>query len=63
MTVRGGSDKSIEDRIVLVVPVTGAAMVRARTWNSSSVGCPMSSLKVVARLLEIEVSVTSTDVD
>ena len=63
VTVRGGSDEAIEDGIVLVVLVTGAAVVGARTQNSGGVGCPVSSLKVAPRLLEIGVSVTSTDVD
>ena len=63
MTIRGDSDEATEDEIVSVVPVTGAAMVGARTQNSGGVGCPMSSLKVAPRLLETGVSVTSTDVD
>ena len=62
-TIRGGSNEAIEDAIALVVPMTGAAVVGARTRNSGSVGYPMSSLKVAPRLLETGVSVTSTDVD
>ena len=63
MTVRGGSDEATEDGIVLVVPVMGVAMVGARALNSGGVGYPVSSLKVAPRLLEIGVSVTSTNVD
>ena len=40
-----GSDDAIDDRIVSVVPVTGATMVVIGTRNSSGVGCPISSLK------------------
>ena len=63
VTVRGGSDKATEDRIVLVIPMIGAAVVGARTQNSGGVGCPVSSLKVAPKLLEIGMSVTSTDMD
>ena len=63
MTVRGGSDEATEDGIVLVVPVTEAAVVGAGTQNIGGVGCPMRSLKVAPKLLEIGMSVTSTDVD
>ena len=63
MTVRGSSDEATEDRIVSVVLVTGAAVVGARTHNSVGVGCPVSSLKVAPRHLEIGESITSTDVD
>ena len=63
MTVRGGLDEATEDRIISVVPVIGAAVVGVGTRNLGGVGCPMSSLKVVPKLLEIGMSVTSTDVD
>ena len=63
VTIGGGSNEAIEDRIVSVVPVTKATMVGARTQNSGGVGCPMRSLIVAPTLLEIEVSVTSTDSD
>ena len=63
MTIRGGSDEAIEDGIISVDLVTGAAVVGARTRNSGGVGYPMSSLKVAPRLLEIGVSITSTDKD
>ena len=63
VTVRGGSDEATEDEIVSVVLMTGAAVVGARTRNSGSVGYPMSSLKVAPTLLEIGVSITSTDMD
>ena len=56
-----GSDDATDDEIVSVVPVTRATMVVTGTHNSSSVGCPISSLKVASRLLETRVSVTSTE--
>ena len=63
VTVRGGLDEAIEDEIISIVPMTGAAMVGARTQNSGGVGCPVSSLKVAPKLLETGMSVTSTDMD
>ena len=56
-----GSDDATDDGIISVVPVTRATMVVTGTHNSSGVGCPVSSLKVAPRLLETEVSVTSTE--
>ena len=53
----------IEDGIVLVVPMTGATVVGARTQNSGGVGYPVSSLKVAPKLLETGMSVTSIDMD
>ena len=38
VTVRGGSDEAMEDRIISVVPVTGVAMVGARTRSLGGVG-------------------------
>ena len=61
ITVGGGSDDATDDGSVSVVPVTGATVVGTGTHNSSSVGYPVSSLKVAPRLLETGVSVTSTE--
>ena len=63
MTIRGGSDKEIEDGIISVVAMTRAAVVGAGTQNSGGVGCPVSSLKVAPKLLETGLSITSTNVD
>ena len=63
MTARDGSDEATEDGIISVVPMTGAAMVGARTRNSGDIGYPVSSLKVAPRLLETGVSITSTNMD
>ena len=56
-------DEAIEEGIISIVPMTGAAMVGARTQNSGGVGYPVSSLKVAPKLLETGMSITSTDVD
>jgi len=61
ITVGGGSDDTTDDGSVSIVPVTGATMVVIGTRNSGDVGYPVSSLKVAPRLLETEVSVTSTE--
>ena len=63
MTVKGGLDEATEDGIVSVVPMIGAAMVRVGTRNSGGGGWPMSSLKLAPKLLEIGMSITSTDMD
>ena len=55
-----GSDDATDDGIISVVSVIGAAVVGIGTHNSSSVGYPISSLKVAPRLLETGVSVTSS---
>ena len=63
VAIRGGLDKATEDGIVLVVHMTGAAVVGARALNSGGVDYAMSSLKVAPRLLETGVFITSTDMD
>ena len=63
MTIKGGIDEAIEDVIISVVPMTRAAVVAARTRNSGGVGYPVRSLKVIPKLLETGMSVTSTDMD
>ena len=61
MTGAAGSNDATEKGSVSIVPVTGATMVGIGTHNSGDVGCPVSSLNVVPRLLETGVSVTSTE--
>ena len=61
VTIRGGSDEATEDERVLVISMTGATEVGARTRYSRGVGCPVSSLKVTPKLLETGVSVTSIE--
>ena len=63
MTVRDNSDEATEDGIGSVVPMTGATVVGVGTQNSGDGGWHVSSLKVAPKLLEIGMSVTSTDVD
>ena len=63
VTIGGGSDEATEDGRLSVVPMTGAAVVGTRTRYSRGVGSPVSSLKVAAKLLDIDVSVTNTDSD
>jgi hypothetical protein len=63
VTIEDGSDEATEDGIISVVPVTGAAVVGARTQNSRGVGYPVSSLKVAPKLRETRVSVTNIDLD
>ena len=61
MTICGGSNDAIDDKIVSVVPVTGAAEVGTGTQNTRGVGYPFSSLKVALRLLETRVSFTNAE--
>ena len=61
MTVVGGSDDATNDGSISVVPVTRATVVGAGTRSSGGVGYPVSSLKVASRLLEIGLSITSTE--
>ena len=61
ITKAGGSDDVIDEWSVSVVPVTKVTVVGVGTHSSSSVGCPINSLNVAPRLLEIGVSVTSTE--
>jgi hypothetical protein len=63
VTIGGGSVEATEDGIISVVPVTGAAVVEAKTQNSRGVGCPVISLKVAPKLRDTGVSVTSTESD
>ena len=61
MTVAGSSDDATEEGSVSVVPVIGATIEGPRTCKYDGVGCPINSLKVAPRLLETEVSGTSSE--
>jgi len=61
MTVAAGSDDATEEGSVSVVPVTGAMVVGTGTCRSGGVGCPVNSLKDAPRLLNTEVSGTSSE--
>ena len=55
------SDDATEEGSVSVVPVIGATIEGPRTCKYGRVGCPVNSLKVALRLLETEVSGTSSE--
>ena len=61
MTVAAGSDDATEEGSVSVVSVIGATVEEPRTYRYGGVGCPVNSLKVAPRLLETEVSGTSSE--
>ena len=61
MTVAAGSDDAIEEGSVSVVLVIGATIEGPRTCKYGGVGYPVNSLKVTPRLLETEVSSTSSE--
>ena len=61
MTVAGDSDDATDDGSISVVLVTRATVEDTGTRNSGGVCCPISSLKVAPRLLEIGVSIISTE--
>ena len=61
MTEAAGSDDATEEGSVSVVAVIGVAVEGPRTCRYGGVGCPVDSLKVAPRLLETEVSGTSSD--
>ena len=56
-----GSDDATEEGSVSVVPVTRAMVVGTETCRSGGVGCPVNSLKDAPRLLDTEVSSTSSE--
>ena len=60
MTVAGGSDDATEEGSVSIVLVIGATVEEPGTCRYGGVGCPVNSLKVAPRLLETEVSGTSS---
>ena len=61
MTVAGGSNDATEEGSVSVVPITRAMMVGTGASRSGSVGCAINSLNEAPRLLETEVSGTSSE--
>ena len=61
MTEAAGSDDAIEEGSVSVVLIIGATMEGPRTCRYCRVGCPVNSLNVAPRLLETEVSGTSSE--
>ena len=61
MTEAAGSDDATEEGSVFVVPVIGATIEGPGTCRYGGVGCPVNSLKVAPRLLETEVSGTSSE--
>ena len=60
MTIAGGSDDATEEGSISVVPVIGATVEGPGTCRYGGVGYPVNSLNVAPRLLEIEVSGTSS---
>ena len=61
MTVAGGSNEATEEESVSVVLVIGATVEGPGTCRYGGVGCPINSLKVAPRLLETDVSGTSSE--
>ena len=61
MTGVAGSDDATKEGSVSVVLVIGATIEGPRTYKYGGVGCPINSLKVAPRLLEIEISSTSSE--
>ena len=61
MTVAAGSDDATEEGSISVVAVIGAAVEGPVTCRYGGVGCLVNLLKVAPRLLETEVSSTSSD--
>jgi hypothetical protein len=56
-----GSDDATKEGSASVVAVIGAAIDGPSTCGYGGVGCPVSSLNEAPRLLETEVSGTSSD--
>ena len=61
MTEAAGSDDAIEERSVSIVSIIGATIEGPRTCRYDGVGYPVNSLNVAPRLLETEVSGTSSE--
>ena len=61
MTGATGSDDATEEGSISIVPVIGATIEGPETYKYGGVGCPINSLKVAPRLLETEVSSTSSE--
>ena len=56
-----GSDDATEEGSISIVPVIGATMEGPGTCRYGGVGCPVNSLNITPRLLETEVSGTSSE--
>ena len=61
MTVTGSSNDATKEGSVSVVLVIGATMEGPGTCRYGGVGCSVNSLNVAPRLLETEVSSTSSE--
>ena len=61
MTVASGSDDATEEERVSIVLIIGATVEGPGTCKYGGVGYPVNSLKVAPRLLETEVSSTSSE--
>ena len=61
MTVAGGCVDATKEGSISVVPVIGATVEGPGTCRYGGVGYPVNSLKVAPRLLETEVSSTSSE--
>ena len=61
MTGATGSDDATEEGSVSVIAVIGVVVERPKTCRYGGVGCPVNSLKEAPRLLETEVSGSSSD--
>jgi len=61
MTIADGSDDATEEGSVSVVLVIGATVEGLGACRYGGVGYPINSLKVAPRLLETEVSGTSSE--
>jgi len=61
MTGAADSDDATEEGSISVVLVIGATIEGPGTCKYDGVGCPINSLKVTPRLLETEVSGTSSE--
>ena len=61
MTIATGSNDATKEGSVYIVPVIGGTIEGPRTCRYGGVGCPVNSLKVAPRLLETEVSGTSSE--
>ena len=61
MTGAADSDDATEEESISVVMVIGATIEGPGTCKYGGVGCPVNSLEVAPRLLETEVSGTSTE--
>ena len=61
MTVAGDFDEATKEGSVSIVPIIGATMEGLGTCRYGGVGCCVNSLNVAPRLLETEVSGTSSE--